>query len=405
MPKVGGIILNKNIWKNYIYKYVSENDLLDFYTKFLETFEKEWDNLVSDYNFKELCQLNNGNRLRPMLVYWGYLLNKNNTTLFDISEEELKLIITPCLMVETIHKMSLLIDDWIDDDVAQHGVTSFHVVYGADTAVLLAINILLKGLLNLNNICEENYNKTLSLALRTSYDMTTGALKEVSSADKSFDIATVKEIIALETSSIVRNSLAIGYTVGKGIDEEVSDLLDDIGYCCGYIFQALNDLEPFNNSDLLKKHKGALTTDIQKNRKNIIIAYIYAWAKKKDIEKLTQITEPEALTNYILSLIDKYKIKEHLMTEISHIQLRIRKRIESIETITGCSEWCKHFNNFIDITLVASKERASCSQYMTPDIDMKALRDEIDTRKWKAEMEAAGNGGSSKSDMNPISFG
>lgn len=136
--------MNSNIWKNYIFTYVSEDNSKNFYTRFLETFEIEWNKLILDYDFSELCQLNNGNRLRPMLVIWGYLLNRDNDVLFDISNEDLQFIMNPCVMIEAIHKMSLLVDDWIDGDVARHGAATFHVLYGADTAVLLAVNILLK---------------------------------------------------------------------------------------------------------------------------------------------------------------------------------------------------------------------------------------------------------------------
>lgn len=352
--------MNNNIWKNYIYAYVSENNLLDFYTRFLETFENEWRKLISDYNFDNLCQLNNGNRLRPMIVFWGYLLNRDNDSLFDISDEDLHFIMNPCVMIEAIHKMSLLIDDWIDGDIARHGSTTFHVIYGADTAVLLAMNILLKGFLGLSYIHEKMYKKTLPLALQISYEMTLGALNEISSKDIAFDINKVKEIVSLETASIIRNGVVIGYTAGKGADTEIIDLLDDIGYCCGYIFQALNDLEPFGNIDGLVQHKGALNTDLLKNRKNIVVAYIYAWVSENDLKMLSTSNNSEYLSNYITSLIDKYHIKEHLMTEISNLQLRISDRIAKIEKITGHTNWCKHFNNFIDITVAASKKRALC---------------------------------------------
>lgn len=352
--------MNNNIWKNYIFSYVSENNLLDFYTRFLEIFEKEWSKFISDYDFNELCQLNNGNRLRPMLVFWGYLLNRGNDSLFDISDEDLNFIMNPCIMVESIHKMSLLVDDWIDGDIARHGSTTFHVIYGADTAVLLAMNILLKGFLGLSYTQEKIYKRTIPLALQISYDMTLGALNEISSNGIGFDIAKVKEIISLETSSIIRNGMIIGYTSGEGTDTEIIDLLDDIGYCCGYIFQALNDLEPFGNIDKIVQHKGALNTDILKNRKNIVIAYIYAWVSENELEKLSNSSNPEYISNCITSLIDKYHIKEHLMTEISNLQFRIRNRITKIEMKTGHSNWCNHFNNFIDITVAASKKRASC---------------------------------------------
>lgn len=352
--------MNNNIWKNYIYSYVSENNLLDFYIKFLNKFEFEWEQLISKYNFEKLCQLNNGNRLRPMLVFWGYLLNKSSDELFDISEQELQFIMNPCIAVESIHKMSLLVDDWIDGDIARHGDTTFHVLYGADTAVLLAMNIMLTGFLKLNCLHETLYKKAIPLVLQISYDMTLGALSEISSEKSDFNIAKVKEIISLETSSIIRNGLVIGFTAGGGHDNEIIDLLDDIGYCCGYIFQSLNDLEPFGNTDELMYHKGALTTDILKNRKNIVIAYIHAWADEKEIERLTAIKRPDLMAEYIISLINKYQIKEHMLTEVTNLQRRIQNRISKIEAKTGQQSWCQHFNNFIDITVMASKKRASC---------------------------------------------
>lgn len=352
--------MNNNIWKNYIYSYVSEHNLVDFYTLFLEKFETEWSHFLSDYDFNDLCQLNNGNRLRPMLVFWGYLLNKDNEEIFNITAQDLEYIMKPCVMIEAIHKMSLLVDDWIDGDIARHGATTFHVIYGADATVLLAMNILLKGFLELSHTYEETYKKNMPLALKISYEMTQGALKEIMSKRTMFEITKVKEIINLETSSIIRNGIIIGYSSGEGKDKEIIDLLDDIGFCCGYIFQALNDLEPFGNINALVQHKGALTTDILKNRKNIVIAYIHAWANKNEIDKLLNFNNPTEMSSYIAALIDKYCIKEHLMTEISNLQQRIRNRISKIEAKTEHYSWCKHFNNFIDITIAASKKRALC---------------------------------------------
>ncbi|MCM1287731.1 MAG: polyprenyl synthetase family protein [Clostridium sp.] len=355
--------MNKNIWKNYIYNYVSDNNIVDFYNKFLETFENEWNTYISEYEFNDLCQLSNGNRLRPMLVYWGYLLNKENERLFDISSEELNYIVKPCIVIESIHKMSLLVDDWIDGDIARHGAPTFHTLYGSDTAVLLAMNLLLKAYLELSHYLSnsnlDTYCKTLPMALQIAYDMTKGALNEISSKDVTLDIAKVKEIVSLETSSIIRHAVIIGYSVRGYNNEEILDLLDDIGYCCGYIFQALNDLEPFGNVNDLMKHKGGLTTDVLKSRKNIVIAYIYAWAEENEIDKLSSYQDPSSMSEYVIQLINKYQIKKHIMTEISNLQSRIKDRISKIEKKTSCFNWCKHFNNFIEITINASKKRAS----------------------------------------------
>lgn len=107
-------------------------------------------------------------------------------------------------------------------------------------------------------------------------------------------------------------------------------------------------------------HKGALTTDILKNRKNIVIAYINAWANESEMEKISTLVNSEFVSKYIISLIDKYHIKEHMLEEVSNLQLRIQNRIAKIEKKTGHYNWCHHFNNFIDITIAASRKRALC---------------------------------------------
>jgi geranylgeranyl pyrophosphate synthase len=206
---------------------------------------------------------------------------------------------------------------------------------------------------------KEVYQKNISLALQIAYDMTLGALDEVSSSGNIIAISKVKEIVSLETSSIIKNGLVMGYIAGLGINASAIDLLDDVGYCCGYAFQSLNDLEPFGNADALVKHKGALSTDIIKNRKNIVVAHICAWATKKEMNQLEAINNStQKMYCSVVSLIKKYQIRELILEEVVNLQRRINDRISKIETLTGHSRWCALFKDFINITLAASKERA-----------------------------------------------
>lgn len=354
--------MDSSIWSNYIIKYVSDNSLFDFYSDFLSLFENEWNKHISGYSFSNLCQIEKGNRLRPMLVYWGYLLNKNGDELFNSSENELNFIMKPCLMIESIHKMSLLIDDWIDGDVARHGISTFHTQYDPYTTIILAINLLLKGYLDLgfylDNSNHKTKNKSLILSIQTAYDMTNGALKELSLDSANMGVSKVKEIISLETSSIIKNGLIIGYTLNTNTDDTIEELLEEIGDCCGYIFQLLNDLEPFGNSTGLINHKGSLTTDVLKDRKNIVFAYILSWANEKEQSTLICQTDPQKILSYASELIKKYDIVKHVMTEISSLQDKIKNRISIIEKKTSHCDWCKHFESFIDITISASKKRA-----------------------------------------------
>ena len=41
-----------------------------------------------------------------ILYYVGYLLNKDNEEIFNITAQDLEYIMKPCVMIEAIHKMS-----------------------------------------------------------------------------------------------------------------------------------------------------------------------------------------------------------------------------------------------------------------------------------------------------------
>ena len=354
---------NSNIWTIYLTRYINEKNLTKFYEDFFEVFQRKWDQLLSDYDFEDLCQLNNGNRLRPMLVYWGYLLNKSDEALFSIEKPDLDYIIDFSLVVESIHKMSLLIDDLIDGDIARHGKITFHVRYNMDNTILLAMNLLLKSYRYLHQVLDSQdydiYRKSLFLVIEIAYEMTLGALKEVNlNNSEENEISKIKEIIELETSSIIKNGLILGYIAGKGKNTEVNKLLIDIGKSCGYIFQELNDLEPFGNKKSNMKHKGKLSTDILNYRKNIVISYIKAWANRNEINQLSQLKDPDIAYTQVSQLIKKYKIISLILEEVSELQEKINNRIDEINTITGNNRWCFHFKNFIDILISASKHRA-----------------------------------------------
>ena len=219
-----------NIWQRYIKSYTSSEGISKFYSDFFSLFENCWKKHLLPYKFEDMGQLVNGNRLRPMLVYWGYLLNKNDESVFEANNSELEYIINFCIAVESIHKMSLLIDDLIDNDIARNGQTTFHVLHGNDTTILMAINILMKGFRDLYNHLQYNenrekiVNRSIFLLLSTAFEMTKGALEEVN-MDSSFDvdIDKVKSIIELETSSIIKYGLQLGYNVGNGDDDTVKN--------------------------------------------------------------------------------------------------------------------------------------------------------------------------------------
>ena len=159
----------------------------------------------------------------------------------------------------------------------------------------------------------------------------------------------------LETASLITNSLLVGYLLSQNKEMDNINLLQEIGKDLGYIFQVLNDLEPFcskRNND----HKGSLNTDISRNRKNICVPLLYIYLTSKEKRKLEN-TSSEEKDPLLLNLFQKYHIQEKLFDEINNVCKRIHSNITLMTGKPQMQEWCDHFNIFVDSVITVSKKR------------------------------------------------
>ena len=326
---------------------------------FIEYYEKNWNKIMSDvYYPTEL--LNYGHKFRPRLVYWGYCAGKSSATLAD---KDYNSIARVAISIELVHKASTLLDDYIDGDTARHGMESFHITYGPERTMIYSLNILCRSLRIINDVFidyidDSSYSKiSMKLVVKTLEDMTLGVLKEL---DLSNDISMqkieeIKEIMHLETATLITNSLLVGYLLSQNTDMIAMNLFNDIGRDLGYIFQILNDLEPFcsqRNND----HKGSLNTDISRNRKNICIPVIYVYLSAKEKRELEH-SAIEQRDTLLLFFFQKYNIKKHLFDEITNTCNRIHRNIDNMPITPQTKGWCDDFHTFINSAIDVSKKR------------------------------------------------
>lgn len=326
---------------------------------FIEHYEKKWNEILSDsYYHTEL--LSYGHKFRPRLVYWGYCAGK---TIVTMNANDYDAIAQVAVCIELVHKASILLDDYIDGDTARHGIDAFHITHGPERTMIFSLNILCRSLRIINDtfmeyIDDSTYSKiSMKLVIQTLEDMTLGVLREL---DLSDDVSMqrlddVKEIMHLETASLITNSLLVGYLLSQNKEMDNINLFQEIGRDLGYIFQVLNDLEPFcskRNND----HKGSLNTDISRNRKNICVPLLYIYLTSKEKRKLenTPAKEKDAL---LLNLFKKYCIQEKLFDEISNVCIRIQNNISLMARNPQLQEWCSHFGVFVDSVINVSKKR------------------------------------------------
>lgn len=171
---------------------------------FVTTFNKLWKKEIESQNlsYTNAIQMENGNRLRPILMAWGYYANyshENNSYIADYA-----------ISIELLHKASILLDDLIDEDIARHERKTFHIQYSKSEALLYALYILNRSitLIHEKDINDEKlYTSTL---LKIVDNMARGGIKEISATNTTFNLEDAKEIIELETVSLIENSFTLG---------------------------------------------------------------------------------------------------------------------------------------------------------------------------------------------------
>lgn len=328
--------------------------------EYLTIFNRQWNELMKQFIFQQ-HQFSSGNRLRPLIVLVGYLATKKDC---ESSQDDYEYISKIALSVEIVHKSSLILDDLIDDDPARHGKPSFHIEYGMENTVMFAIHMLSVSIQNLTDLLSglPNTHKLringLNLLLKTMHDMSLGELMELNLTEESkYDYKQIKEIISLQTSPLITNSLLLGYYAGNGDNTYVKKTLNNIGNQCGYIFQVMNDLEPFCQQEKLKQHKGRINTDISQAKKNIVFSLLYNLLSTKEKEQIQSANNDEEINFYLTKYFDFYKVKTSFMQEIDLTYFDIKKQIPSLIQYGISRNWCSLFSFFIDFIVEQCKSR------------------------------------------------
>lgn len=322
-------------------------ELINIQEKYLKAFNQEWKAFLDSFsiNVAQAQQLHIGNQMRPQLVLWGSLLNKKK-----YSDIDYKAVSKVAVSVEAVHKASVLIDDIIDGDTKRRGVSCVHHEYGEYQTLLFAICLLARGISQINsygsNLQQGASLRMIGILCDTIQSMCLGAIEEVSSSvHQQIDMKYIQNLIDCETAQLIKNSLYMGYILSDESSEQLSNVLCTIGTKCGYIFQVMNDLEPFCNPEYIKEYKGKANLDFIKSRKSIVMPYLYRYCSKKEREIIFSSIENRGAYNRILDLFHKYDIRARIMEELEYTYKSIIASLEDIEK--QHKEWAIAFKTFI----------------------------------------------------------
>ncbi len=326
-------------------------DALQVEDQFLTAFSTEWKNTLTAYDCPQE-QMNDGSRLRPLMTFWGYLAAIGETT------PDFSYIAQVSVSIELLHKATVILDDWIDGDHARHGLPAFHVTYSPELTVILALHMVSDAILRFKNFlpaissAANNYSRCAELMTQTIYSMSQGALMELKLGNNLFDLEEIKRIAHLETAEILGNAIQLGYYSGQGGDPEIIELFKSTGDRFGYLFQAMNDLEAFADTQALAVHKGHVNDDLSVSRKNIAVAMLYNIASKQDKQRI-ELRDPAELS----LLIKKYNIKQFVRDETEGFYRSLHRTLRNFPSDALSPNWVNQFEMFIQkMKLLAYKK-------------------------------------------------
>ena len=334
--------------KKLIDYYMEKMKMGQYIAKFKDVFESKWKECLGElreFNADEADQFMVGDRVRPILFYLGSIYGRNENP----DDEEYSNIAKAACSLELIHKSSVIFDDYIDGDRLRKGEQTFHCQYNDVNKLILVGNAMLaKAQTNFAD-CRGNFKcddadmldnmKSLSEIVM---DLCQGCHKELSLPD--YDMQNEEEIdniIGLETVSLIKESIGLGYRCfhEKGNRDKTASI-EQLGEAFGYVFQYLNDLEPFSQKEQYETHKGSIQ-NFDYGKKNLAMLTLY--------KKLEDDDKPAfEMHNYnvILQLYERYKIEDEILDKVRKKMDKMEQMLEKLGS--GNQAWKKRFNTLFN---------------------------------------------------------
>lgn len=344
--------------------------LLDYYidrmkegtqmVQFKKIFDAKWKECLNSLDeFKEIKaeQFYMGDRLRPILFFLGSSYGRHG----QLENNDYNVIAKTACSLELIHKSSVIFDDYIDDDTLRKGKDTFHVQYdskGDDSnrkvisvLILLGNAMLAKAQINFAE-CKKYFKcddaATIENMKRLSEmigDLCLGCYKEISLADYGRQSeGEIKKIIGMETVSLIAGSLSLGYSCfHKDQGNMDGKAIEELGEAFGYVFQYLNDLEPFSHRESYEKHKGK-KNKVNYEDKNLAMLKMYQAVTGEEKDKFYQNSYEE-----IISLYKKYNIEQEVLEDVNKEIEKIKQALEKLSV--GNEDWVKEFKYLFDLAI------------------------------------------------------
>lgn len=294
------------------------------------------------------------NNLRLQLFALGYLAANND---FAISGTELKTLSSIAINIDKIYNLFAILDDVNNAKVAYYDPNE---VKSKCTIVIRALMLSSKNLCGIFSDTEKYsvLNKLgIDSALINIYDISLQALNELQSGCNEKDTnKLLSEIINYKSELFLANNMILGYYANNGDNKELIKFMDITGYNCGYLLQAMAELEPFCKKRGPKINAGEDRAFSLESGGNIALLLLAEALSPEDKQSLSLSKTPDEYNSLLAKYFDSYDIRGSFIKEVDFIHSYLAHQGE-YWPVPGINErWRSAFLYFIDELIIECKK-------------------------------------------------
>jgi geranylgeranyl diphosphate synthase type I len=343
--------------KEYLAEYKKEFDVfLKKYFKEKKKSFKKIDPLAEEaVKILEKFTLSGGKRVRPAMVYYGFLLGGGKIN-------DKKKIIEASMSIELIHSFLLIHDDIIDRDEKRHGVDTVHESYkkiaerffpktnknhfgtsmaiiAGDLAASMANEILFKS-----NFSAKTILKALNQLQKIVYTTIPGEMLDV--VMEARGKSTEEEILKMHEGKTAfytfEGPLHLGITLAENKSKKLLKNISDYSLAIGKAFQIRDDiLGVFGDEQKLGKPVGS---DVIENKQTLLTLKALQKANSKQKSTINNLLGKKDLTSAELEAFRKIIMETGSLEYSNQLANKFSKQaIKSLNKIESKNQEAKDF--------------------------------------------------------------
>jgi geranylgeranyl diphosphate synthase type II len=265
-----------------------------------------------------------GKRLRPVLALLAC----------DIFGSDYHRALKAALGIEIFHNFTLLHDDLMDNSTIRRNMSTVHVKWDPNTAILSGdvMSILANDLIN--QVDSEVIFPVSRLFNKTALEVCEGQMLDMEYSHKeNVSISEYLNMIRLKTSVLIAASLGIGALIA-GASEKDADMLYNFGLNLGIAFQLQDDLlDSYGNEEVFGKKIG---NDILTNKRTFLVIKAFETAQGIELLELKKYFsnfnfDPAEKINNVISIFNKLGIREATIDQIKLHHTKAKVLINNLE--------------------------------------------------------------------------